>query len=128
MSEDEEGPCTDCWDTGITIQTERRCSCQPRVEATNPTDPTAMEIARQVQSIMATGWVQPNGREECGGRLIQSYGDQREAAARADEREAVVAWLEEQREKNGAEGWNISLLALGILRCEHMKGSGDEQG
>ncbi|WP_395393021.1 hypothetical protein WBP07_17805 [Novosphingobium sp. BL-8A] len=24
---DDEGPCTDCDDTGITIQTERRCSC-----------------------------------------------------------------------------------------------------
>lgn len=29
MSEEEEGPCTDCWDTGVTIQTERRCACQP---------------------------------------------------------------------------------------------------
>lgn len=27
----DEGPCTDCYDTGITIQTERRCACQ-----TNP--------------------------------------------------------------------------------------------
>lgn len=62
---------------------------------TNPTDPAAVEIARQVQSIMATGWVRPNGRAECGGRLIQSYGDQREAAARADER-ARVAELEAQ--------------------------------
>lgn len=26
---DDEGLCTDCDDTGITIQTERRCACQP---------------------------------------------------------------------------------------------------
>lgn len=29
-SEDTDGPCTDCDDTGITIQTERLCACQPR--------------------------------------------------------------------------------------------------
>ncbi len=31
---DDEGPCTDCDDTGITIQTERRCACQPPETAT----------------------------------------------------------------------------------------------
>lgn len=31
---DEEGPCTDCDDTGITIQTERRCACQPPLTTT----------------------------------------------------------------------------------------------
>lgn len=91
---------------------------------TNPTDP-AKEVVyayARMNGIKGSDYMQPLAD------LIQSYGDQREAAARADERAAVVAWLEEQREKNGAEGWNISLLALGILRCEHMKGSGDEQG
>lgn len=24
---DDDGPCTDCWDTGMTVQTERPCSC-----------------------------------------------------------------------------------------------------
>lgn len=32
-NDDDEGPCTDCYDTGVTIQTERRCACQP-----TPTD------------------------------------------------------------------------------------------
>lgn len=27
QADEEEGPCTTCWDTGITIQTERPCSC-----------------------------------------------------------------------------------------------------
>lgn len=36
---DDEGPCTDCDDTGITIQTERRCACQP-------VDPRDAEIER----------------------------------------------------------------------------------
>lgn len=27
-AQDEDTPCTDCGDTGVTHQTERRCSCQ----------------------------------------------------------------------------------------------------
>lgn len=31
-----EDRCTDCDDTGVTIQTERRCACQPPVQAEQP--------------------------------------------------------------------------------------------
>lgn len=31
LGADAETPCTDCDDTGITTQTERRCSCQPPI-------------------------------------------------------------------------------------------------
>jgi Lar family restriction alleviation protein len=35
---DDDGPCTDCGDTGITFQTERRCACQPLSAQTSADD------------------------------------------------------------------------------------------
>ena len=45
MSDDDDGPCTDCGDTGITYQTERRCSCLPPMNA--PSEERVMR-AREV--------------------------------------------------------------------------------
>ncbi len=41
-----DAPCTDCGDTGITIQTERRCACQPPFVQEEPADPVATARAR----------------------------------------------------------------------------------
>lgn len=54
---DDEGPCTDCEDTGITTQTERACSCEagdqyraPAVDAV-----PAGEVAEQAYAAVRSG-------------------------------------------------------------------------
>ena len=51
MSEEDEAPCTDCEGTGITIQTERRCACQPPIAPLAPDVEGLIEqLRRQAQS------------------------------------------------------------------------------
>ncbi len=50
-SEADEGPCTDCWDTGIN-QNERRCVCQPPAQpplAGDEVERVALAIAKVVE-------------------------------------------------------------------------------
>lgn len=42
-----EDRCRDCDDTGTTIQTERRCACQPPLTQTNP-EQWAVELGQQI--------------------------------------------------------------------------------
>lgn len=50
--EADDGPCTDCWDTGVTTQTERRCPCQPiLVKAENELwSPANDDLARLIET------------------------------------------------------------------------------
>ena len=43
-----EDRCTDCDDTGITIQTERRCACQPPLDDYTRTPPVSMDEVEAV--------------------------------------------------------------------------------
>jgi hypothetical protein len=56
MSEDDE-PCTCCEGTGITIQTERRCACQPpEIKCSS-----VMSVDGATLTVRRSGYCQENG-------------------------------------------------------------------
>lgn len=99
---------------------------------TNPTDPAAVEAWGDAAAIhIAMTGSLFSERQEAATRVIQSYGDQREAAARADERERCVAWLRNSARMNEYSGLMVTAntqrqAASAIERGDHLKGSGDD--
>ena len=118
----DDAPCTDCGDTGITYQTERRCACQaPPTPATEEREAVALEdcpiglfISRYGSLCLKTEYGDNNGRidayivssgEMFWGDPPQTVASQRASmvtpvdyaaeilAAEANERARIVAWL-----------------------------------
>lgn len=90
---------------------------------TNPTDPAAVEAWDKAHGLFTHEQKHPRIRPACdfAAEAIQAYGDQRAA----DERAAIIAWLEKQMRESGPVGWNISMLSLAISRGDHLKGAGE---
>lgn len=59
---DDDGPCTDCGDTGITIQTERACSCEagdqhrPPVVDAVPAGEVVERLKETADDLRKIGW------------------------------------------------------------------------
>lgn len=91
---------------------------------TNPTDPAAVEAWRAAYAaVYGCEITHPAYMYGNAYPILQSYGDQREAAARAEERARCVQWL---RTNGGEWGTTLSVMAASIERGDHMKGSGGE--
>lgn len=61
----DDEPCTDCEDTGWTIQTERRCSCAAGLALVAPPDDepqTAEQVARSIRLDMQVASIDPHNQ------------------------------------------------------------------
>lgn len=91
---DDEGPCTDCWDTGVTIQTERRCACQPEIAAAKTDDE---KLADLVETHMFG--VLPDDQcmvldDDDWQRIMNALRSHRLTFSRGvDEKAQIIAWL-----------------------------------
>ena len=53
LNNQDDSPCTDCDDTGITIQTERRCTCVPAAKSESEAVLTARDALFQIDNLCA---------------------------------------------------------------------------
>lgn len=95
-----EEPCTDCGDTGITYQTERRCACQPE-----PTRPAANVEAEPVADLAAKVWLDICTRFNVTITLTSGDGNQAAAAVIASALEQVRKDVLEEVRQAGDGAW-----------------------
>lgn len=108
VEDDDDGPCTDCDDTGITIQTERRCACQPPeiaswafAEADRRADGSSPQMRWHLAKLIAQHEAPPvDEATELWWRLHNQYWGN----DGADDTESVVAILRAHLAKVRSEG------------------------
>jgi len=127
MMDSDDGPCTDCWDTGLTTQTERPCSCdagdQHRAKPAPPmTDDlvgrqTDAEVAAKLTKAQrnAMVWL-------ASGNIAASdawHGHSKEQPTRPTLNRLVAHGLAEIEQGNSY--WNVTASASGLRVAQHLK-------
>lgn len=91
----------------------------------DPADPAAVEAWREAYAaVYGCEITHPAYMYANAYPILQSYGDQREADARADERARVIEWLLSGTGNFAACGFGDD-VAEAISRLDHLKGSGE---
>jgi hypothetical protein len=83
--------------------------------------PEAMKVWREAQSVFDEHPEGPFADTDAADVAAASVIEAALQKARDGERAAVVAWLDDANKKDGADGWNIGLISLGIERGEHRR-------